>query len=209
MKCVTVLGMSVLLASQEGRAEWDLSQLRALGAECLLGNTEVEDSKLTVRFSRFAAALEPFAHEHSMNVARCSIAVGFKVPPRHRLATLTHRVFAHVNKNSASQVSLKVNMVLNNQTFSLSGTLPEDSVLDQKVLLYKSFAPGDGFMNCGNSESDVNVTLNWQLFADATAPGGNARLTLAGDDLWTDTWIETRPCEESAHAFALGDAQIR
>ncbi|MEN9529992.1 MAG: hypothetical protein RI932_1865 [Pseudomonadota bacterium] len=209
MKYFTVLGLSLLLASQEGWAEWDLSRLRALGAECLLGTTEVDDSKLTVKFSRFAAMLEPFVNEHSMNVARCSIAVGFKVPPRHRLATLTHRVFAHVNKNSDSQVSLQVSMVLNNQTFSFSGTLPEDSVLDQKVLLYKSFVPGDSFMNCSNSASDVNVTLNWQLLADATTLGGNARLTLAGDDLWTDTWIETRPCEESAHAFALADTQIR
>jgi hypothetical protein len=198
-----MLSLLVWLPSQMASAGWDLSLLRTLGEECAVESTEVEDSKLTVRFSRFTAELLEAATEHNSPAAQCSVVVGFKVPSGHRLDILTHRAFAYVTKNADSRVSLRANIAVNNQFFYLGGMLPEGSVLDQKVLLYKSFSVGESFPSCSSSETRVDVTLHWQLVTEATAVGGRAKLALAGEDLWTDAWIETKSCEESTHTLAL------
>lgn len=210
MKRITILGLLLWFSSQKAWAEWDVSRLRILDDACFIDHTEVEDSKLTVRFSRFSAELERAARVESFpSVVQCAVAVGFKLPPQRRLVSLTHRVFAYVNKTAASRVLMRVSMALNDEAFTFAGVLPEDSVVDQRLLLYKSFIPSNSLTVCNSEETELDVTLSWESSIEATAAGGRAKLNLVGDDLWTDFWIETSPCHESAHSPALGDAYIR
>jgi len=206
MKFIALLCLLLWLPSQQVWAQWDVSQIRTLGEECLLDTSIIDDSKLTLRFSRFASVLEQAAAQPRSVAAQCSIEVSFTVPARHKVVTLTHRAFAQVTKNKASRVTMEVNLNLNEQAFAFSGRIPEGSALDQKVLLYKSFKPVDDLARCHEHETKISVILSWDLHAEAAASGGRARLSLSGEELWTDSWIETRPCDELAHASALNDA---
>jgi len=207
MRCILIISLLLTCLGGEGWAQWDVSALRTLGGECFIADRSVDESKLTLKFSRFSASLDSFGGRLLVDEADCTAGVQFKVPPRQKLDSLTHRVFAYANKNEAASVALDVILSLYTHPFKIHGQLPDGTAFNNTVLLYKYFYAGS-FFECFDEARTVDVTMNWKLKVKSDGDNGRATLNLSGDDLWTDSWIETIPCD-STTSFAMSDDALR
>ena len=207
MRCILIISLLLSCLGGEGWAQWDVSALRTLGGECFIADRAVDESKLTLKFSRFSASLDSFGVSLLVDEADCTAGVQFKVPPRRKLNSLTHRVFAYANKNESASIALDVVLSLDTHPFGIHGQLPSGSSFNNTVLLYKSFDAGSLY-ECSDEPRTVDVAMNWKLRVKSHGDNGRATLNLSGDDLWTDSWIETMPCD-STTTFALSDDALR
>lgn len=187
------------------RAQWDVLDIQILGEGCEIANPQIDESKLTLKFKRFVAALNSDTFATSRE-SSCSASLRFKVPAQTRLASLTHRVFAYAHKNEKTSMALDVKISLAGHPFAFRGSLPSGSSFDGLLLLYKSF-DAKQFFDCSQMEEIVDVQMEWKLKVEGLAPGAHASLSLSGDQLWIDSWITTEACS-SAGTFAGRDNSI-
>jgi hypothetical protein len=193
--------------SGHGFAQWDISALQALGESCSLASSVVDETKLTLTFREFSAELPPQATHGVYEESECRVIVHFVVPPQKRATTFTHRIFAGVEKNASTQVSMKVDMRLGSIPFSLSGTLPAGADFTDEVLLYRAFDTASAF-ECSPFPQSLEVELSWKMRALAVSDNASGRISLSGDNRGSDSWIETQPCA-SAAVPALGNEVVR
>lgn len=207
MRCNLIILLLLSCLGGEGWAQWDVSALRTLGGDCSISDRSVDESKLTLKFSRFFASLDSFGGSLLADEANCTAGVQFKIPPRQKLDSLTHRVFAYANKNETASVVLGVTLSLDTHSFKIQGQIPDGTAFNNTVLLYQSFYAGS-FFECFDEPRTVNVMLNWKLKVKSDGGNGRATLNLSGDDLRTDSWIETMPCD-STPSFAMSDNALQ
>ncbi|NBO37439.1 hypothetical protein EBU99_02520 [bacterium] len=198
---------SNLICAAKGLAQWDTSTLHTLGSECGLLRSEVDESKLTIHFTDMLLDL-PLDTRPGQSLSRnCSVALKFKVPAHHRVKTFTHRSLAFARKSSAAEVQLQFRGQAGGVAFAHSGTLPFGSPFEGKVLLYKAFLIGES-IECQQQEQSIDVFGEWEIIAENRVSNATAMLSLSGENLWTDLWIETVACP-SADTTTLRDRAVR
>jgi hypothetical protein len=185
--CLTFIYSGVALA------QWDVSTIQTLGNSCSISSSQVDDAKLTLVFGEFSAELPPQSARGVFEESECRVSVRFIVPPQSQLKSMTHRVFAGIEKDASTEVSLKVSMRLGALPFELSGFLPSGAAFSDEVLLYRAFGITSA-LGCSPQPQEVEVQLKWKLKVMAVHDQANGRISLSGGTRWSDTWIETQPC---------------
>ncbi|NBW80619.1 hypothetical protein EBR21_02590 [bacterium] len=190
--CVVSLVLFAWLPSS-ARAEWNTSTIQVTGGNCLIRETRIDDTKLTLLFDDFTARLDSRLSTPSNVRETCETSVVFRLPANRRLKTLSHRVIASAEKDQLSEVTLRASVEMAGGVFSSLGRLPLYSVYSGRLLLYKSFdlARSSG---CSEQERQIKVKASWILQIDAVPGDVSSGIGLTGEDQRVDLWVDTESC---------------
>lgn len=174
-------------------AEWDLSTVRTTGGDCVVRERQIDETKLTLRFFDFV--LRYAGDNPGAGTAReqCSINVQFRVPARHRLKTLTHRILFRTKKDPFLDFKMSADVSIAGTSFHQLGHLPYGSEFDGRLLLYKSFNVSS-LLPCENFDQHLDVTSQWIFEMNSRNNPHAAFADLTGEQEWADLWLETESC---------------
>lgn len=175
---------------------WDTTSIRTLAGDCYISEGRIDDTKLTWELERFALSTSMLGAARFEDSMRCNVTVDFVLPPRKKLAVLTHRVVASASKDVSTEVSLSASIQLESETFSLRGVLPFGTHFSDRALLYKSFDVAN-LIDCSDTFRRLTVGFEWVLDIKTSGSRGEASISLTDGDGWTDTWLSTDQCDST------------
>lgn len=174
-------------------ADWNADAPRILAGNCVVSQSRIDETKLTINFFDFGVSLDGGAVSAVSESTSCSFNVEFRVPPNHRLKNLSQRIFSRAEKDSNSELSLSASVSFHDNEYHQSGTLLRGSAFNGRLLLYKSFDVRQ-VVECSPAEQRLQIRSDMELRVQADAFAGNVSVNVGGSQEGIDLWLDLERC---------------
>jgi hypothetical protein len=174
-------------------ADWNSDALRILSGNCVVSQSRIDETKLTINFFDFGVSLDGGEMYPVAESTLCSFNVEFRVPPFHKLKVLSQRILSRAEKDSNSELSLSVSLSLQNQEYHQLGRLLRGSAFNGRLLLYKSFDVRQ-VVECLPTEQKIQVRSDMELRVETEAPGSKVSVNVGGSQEGIDLWLDLERC---------------
>jgi hypothetical protein len=174
-------------------AEWRPDSIQVSGGDCVVRESKVDETKITILFYDFLLSLRGQSGRQASENLSCSFDVEFRIPANHRLKNLSNRIFVKAEKDKHSALSLDAAVAMNGTQFSQTGKLLMGNGFSGRLLLYKSFDVKDA-ADCSPADQYIHLRTDLSFGLEIEPDSRGAMIDMSGETEWIDLWLDVERC---------------